>query len=313
MSIGKINSALRVLDQSENAGILTINDENIKLLNEKHPKAKIADEDMILEGPINYVDSIIFENITGDLIKKISFNMRGSAGPSAMDADQWRMILGTKKYGQLSEDLANSIARMARILATETVTDRKGLSPYLACRLIPLDKNPGLRPIGIGETLRRITGKAVISVLRNDIQQCAGGIQLCAGQKGGCEAGIHAMGDLFNDDSSEGLIQVDASNAFNSINRALLLKNLKVLCPELATYGWNCYSTPSRLFITGGIEVSSEEGTTQGCPYSMPAYAIGILPLLSLVNNFFMSSQVKHGAYADDLSGVGKLDGLKVW
>ena len=30
------------------------------------------------------------------------------------------------------------------------------LQPYILSRLIPLDKNPGIRPIGIGEVLRRI-------------------------------------------------------------------------------------------------------------------------------------------------------------
>ena len=119
--------------------------------------------------------------------------------------------------------------------------------------------------------------------------------------KGGVEAGIHAMGELFHDSESEGLIQVDASNAFNRINRALLLEKLKVLCPELAIYGQICYGTPARLFVVGGIEISSEEGTTQGCPYSMPAYALGLLPLLNTINNVGINDQVKHASLADDL------------
>ena len=40
------------------------------------------------------------------------------------------------------------------------------LEVFLACRLIPLDKNPGLMPKGIGEVLRRIAVKAVIRTLR---------------------------------------------------------------------------------------------------------------------------------------------------
>ena len=37
----------------------------------------------------------------------------------------------------------------------------ESLESFIACRLIPLDKRPGLRPIGVGEVLR-IAGKAVM-------------------------------------------------------------------------------------------------------------------------------------------------------
>ena len=45
------------------------------------------------------------------------------------------------------------------------------------------------------------------------------------------------MVDLFHDDSSHGLIQVDAENAFNLINRKVWLRNLRILCSEIATLG----------------------------------------------------------------------------
>ena len=60
----------------------------------------------------------------------------------------------------------------------------------MASRLIALDKNPGVRPIGIGDTARRIIAKAIC---RQDIQGAAGSLQLCAGQISGIEAVVHAV------------------------------------------------------------------------------------------------------------------------
>ena len=121
------------------------------------------------------------------------------------------------------------------------------------------------------------------------------------------------MVDLFQDDNVHGIIQVDASNAFNRINRKVMLKNLGVICPELAIYGKNCYGSPARLFVIGGVEIKSSEGTTQGCPYSMPAYALAILPLMSIINSYHNSTTVKQSAFADDICGAGKLLSLKSW
>ena len=73
------------------------------------------------------------------------------------------------------------------------------LESYIACRLIPLDKNPGVRPIGIGEVLRRIIGKAILSVIKPDVMKSAGNLQLCAGQAAGCESAIHAINEIFQE------------------------------------------------------------------------------------------------------------------
>ena len=67
----------------------------------------------------------------------------------------------------------------------------------MAWTLIPLDKNPGLRPIGEGEVLRRITGKVVMKVVKEDIKKAGGCLQLYAGQEVGYETAIHAMNKIF--------------------------------------------------------------------------------------------------------------------
>ena len=194
---------------------------------------------------------------------------QGSAGPSMADSYIWRRMLVSFKAA--SAELCCAVAGVARRLATEHV-DPLGLTALLNNRLIPLDKNPGVRPIGIGETLRRIIGKSVMTVLKKDIMYAAGVTQVCAGHPAGCEAAIHALRNVFAALDTDAVLLVDADNAFNRLNRAVALHNVQYTCPPLATIAINFYRTSSRLFVTDGMELSSEEGTTQGCPLSMALY-----------------------------------------
>ena len=43
----------------------------------------------------------------------------------------------------------------------------------MACWLILLSKNPGLRPVGIREVLRRIMRKTVLSIFKKDAREVA--------------------------------------------------------------------------------------------------------------------------------------------
>ena len=66
-------------------------------------------------------------------------------------------------------------------------------APFLACRLNALDKRPGIRPIGFGDTVRRIIAKAVLMTVRGDVLDVTDSLQLCAGQIAGTEAAVHAV------------------------------------------------------------------------------------------------------------------------
>ena len=104
-----------------------------------------------------------------------------------------------------------------------------------------------MRPIGVGEVIRRIVGKAILSVIGYDIQKAAGAIQLCPGQQVGCESAVHDMKEMFANPDTKGILKemfvnpdtkdillVDANDAFNNLNRNAALLNIKSICPSIS-------------------------------------------------------------------------------
>ena len=167
--------------------------------------------------------------------------------------------------------------------------DPSCLAEFLACRLVPLDKGetkegkPGVRPIGIGEVLRRLIGKLLIGVIKDDVIESAGPLQTCSGIKSGIEAAVHAMREVFEKTDTEAILLVDAENAFNNLNRTAALHNIRELCPPFHQYLLNTYRKPAKLVIKnnkGYDHILSEEGCTQGDVAAMAKYAIGIKPLI---------------------------------
>ena len=77
----------------------------------------------------------------------------------------------------------------------------------------------------------------------------AGPLQICIGYSAGAEVVTHAMAQILDDDGTDEILLVDASN-------------IQITCPEISMYIINTYRTPSRLFTCGGVEILSHEGTT---------------------------------------------------
>ena len=314
MQKGNINGALKILTNNMQNGILPINDETLRLLRQKHPESKDPPTNALLTDDQKHVHPIRFESIDEDMVRRAALKTKGGAGPSGMDANGWCRILTSNCYGSSSSDLCKTIAAVIRRLCTEEVNSRS-IEALLASRLIPLDKNPGLRPIGVGEIIRRIAGKVVTMALREELISSVGCLQTCAGQEGGCEPIIHAMRSKFAEEETEAVLLVDASNAFNAINRKAFLHNVGIVCPPLATFIRNCYAERLRLFVVGGVEISSNEGTTQGDPVAMAIYAIAILPLILLLVEASVAKDhtTISAGFADDLTAAGKINELLFW
>ena len=276
MFAGKISAAMRLLSEYDGTpsgkGVLdldapaspgsstTVRD----VLIEKHPPAASASSDSLIDVDPSWtlvdVHPVYFDRITGAAIPSTSSSIahKGAAGPCAMNADTgWRRICTAFK--RHSDELCVALADLGRRLCCEVIDPRAATSALAACRLIPLDKNPGVRPIGICEVARRIIGKAVLSVVNPEIQQAAGFLQLCAGQPGGIEAAIHHT--MYDNPDTDGVLLVDARNAFNSLNRDAALRNIRWICPEVSTILTNIYREPAELFVGGSVFLS-HEGTT---------------------------------------------------
>ena len=121
---------------------------------------------------------------------------------------------------------------------------------------------------------------------------------------------FHATHNIFESDETDAALLVDASNAFNSLNRAAALHNVRVLCPIIATYAINTYRAPARLTVFGGKELLSSEGNTQGDPLAMSLYAISLQPLITLLG---IRSSAKQCWYADDATGAGAFTDIRKW
>ena len=78
------------------------------------------------------------------------------------------------------------------------------LPPWAAYRammancLIAIDKQPGVRPVGCGEIMRRLMAKVVIASCGEEATEACGNVNLCAGLKAGIEGAYHAIREAFD-------------------------------------------------------------------------------------------------------------------
>ena len=320
---GKVTAACKLLNQS-NSPPLEINDKVLEALQQKHPSGQNGGIAVIENPSPNNVEQIAYEGIDSSMVYRNAMQTKGSGCPTQVDSDIWRQLLCSRSFLPASEHLCEQVAILTRRISRGYV-DPDGLSEFTAGRLIALNKDQSsptlkIRPIGVGEVLRRIVGKSVMTHLKPEITTAAGPLQTCSGIQGGIEAAIHTMRQLYADESTECALLVDAENAFNCLNREAALQNMNLICPEFQKYLINTYRKAPKLFLNGGNGkfIASEEGSTQGDNAAMSMYSCSVKPLIDLlrVHRCYEENGVsppKQIWYADDSGAAGKLGSVLAW
>ena len=71
---------------------------------------------------------------------------------------------------------------------------------------------------------------------------------------------VHGLRLLSEKNSLHVIVGIDFSNAFNSIHRSVIAKEVRDKFPEVTSWFDLCYGKPSKLLVKGGDPVSSERG-----------------------------------------------------
>lgn len=132
-------------------------------------------------------------------------------------------------------------------------------------------------------------------------------LQTCSGVKSGCEAAVHATREILEKHDVKGVLLVAVTNAFNSLNRKVALRNIKYLCLSCPQ---ECVDEllQIHLFIPGNGVVKSREGTIQGDPWGWQCL---LLPLINKIAEVCKS--VYQIWFADDATAALTAKYLRQW
>ena len=129
-------------------------------------------------------------DFTEDDVNWFASKLSGIAGALGAEVTELRNWL--LRFGCASEELRVVVASLADWMDNSS-PPWAAYRALMACRLVVLDKRPGVRPVGIGETLRRALAKLVMREAGDQAKTACGNPQRGAGLKAGIEGVTHAV------------------------------------------------------------------------------------------------------------------------
>ena len=120
----------------------------------------------------------------------------GRSGPGGTDSEALQVWL--IEFGEDSTRLHTSIETFVDWLVNGSPT-WAAYCAFMSGRLVVIDKQPGVHPVGVGETWRRLFAKILLKVTGPEPTMACQDNQICAGLRAGIGGAIHGVQALLNE------------------------------------------------------------------------------------------------------------------
>ena len=132
----------------------------LEVLRTKHPDARPPSAACLDAYPGKPPETVLVD-ITDDMVLAVAGGLSGGAGPGGTDSislQHWLL-----RFGAASGELQLIVAEVGKWLSNGR-TPWAAYRALMSGRMIALGKSPGIRPVGIGETWRRLLAKCLLQV-----------------------------------------------------------------------------------------------------------------------------------------------------
>ena len=284
-------------------------------LRNKHPLPQLLHPRDLpkFDFPPPPLPSLLF---TDEQMSEVATKLGGASGLNGVDGHTLKTWL--LYHRKSSSKLRDAFRRLVTWQANNNI-------PWAAIRALKskrglaLNKFPGVRPIGIGNIEDRYVAKILLADAGPSAADAASTLSLSAGLSAGIEGAVHAANQAWTDatlDDNFGFLLIDARNAFNELDRNMMLYVLRHIWPRGARFAFNSYKRWSTVLFHDSISgtattITSATGVTQGDPIAMIAYSLTLTPLSrQLLPEFPELLQLW---VADDNSAAGSFGTLKLY
>ena len=207
----------------------------------------------------------------------------------------------------LQKTICSSLKDIVNLLASGKVP--LVVSKFLAGgNLIAFSKDkpgspPDIRPIEVGETLRRLVGKCLCRITKMKASDFFSPHQLGVACPYGVEKIVHGLRICIEEhvnDKDFVVMKIDLRNAFNLVSRQALLDECRAHFSEIFQWAAGCYGDHPLLLSAMGT-LRSESGVQQGDPLGPLLFCLVLHKVVTAIAVDSICSQLSfHSWYMDD-------------